>query len=80
MQSCPDRRHPELLCGNTRRHAAHTCEDEALLNGRNPLFLLDSLLDAFDCICGLDIDLNLAPGERLDLDGHAPTELGKRSQ
>ena len=45
-------------------------EYQALLHGRDALLLLDLLLDLRDKVRGLNVDLDLLAGERLDLDLH----------
>ena len=43
-----------------------------LLHGWDTLFLLHALFNALDCICWLNVDLNLFTRQRLDLgDGHS---------
>ena len=43
---------------------------EYLLRGRDSFFLLDTLLDPLNLVGGLDVDLDLFPGQSLDLDQH----------
>jgi len=45
-------------------------ENETLLRGRDSFFLLDTLLDPLNLVGGLDVDLDLFPGQSLDLDQH----------
>ena len=43
-------------------------EDESLLGWWDSLLLLYPLLDSFDFVTGLDVNLNLLTGQSLDLD------------
>ena len=47
-------------------------EDESLLGWWDSLLLLYPLLDSFDFVTGLDVNLNLLTSQSLHLDKHSP--------
>ena len=57
-----------------------TCEDEALLVGRNALLVLDLGLHVVDRVGGLDLERDGLAGERLDEDLHAAAQAEHQVQ
>lgn len=58
-----------LVCGPIICELA-TSENQTLLLGIDTCLLLDAFLDAPDGVCGVDVDLGLVAGEKLDFDKH----------